>query len=51
MLSGDILSEVGPGGVFTGGFGLLDQNRFNEVTVMPWADAVALLPQPEEELI
>ena len=51
MLSGDILSEVGPGGLFTSGFGLLDASRFNEVEVIPWADAVALLPQPEEELI
>ena len=51
MLSGDMLSEVGQNGLFSHGFGLLDQNRFNEVTVMPWADALALLPQPQEELI
>jgi hypothetical protein len=51
MLSGDILSEVGPGGLFEKGFGYLNPPRFNEVTVIPWADALALLPQHEEELI
>lgn len=51
MLSGDILSEVGPGGLFEKGFGYLNPPRFNEVEVIPWADALALLPQPAEELI
>lgn len=51
MLSGDILSEVGPGGLFEKGFGYLNPPRFNEVEVIAWADALALLPQPVEELI
>lgn len=51
MLSGTILSEVGQGGLFEKGFGYLHPPRFNEVEVIPWADALALLPQPEEELI
>ena len=48
LLCGDILSEVGPGGIFANGFQYLDPARFNEILVISWQDAVALLPVPEE---
>jgi hypothetical protein len=41
----DILSEVGPRGIYAAGFARLDASRFNEIEVLPLADAVALLPQ------
>lgn len=47
LLGGDLLSEVAAGGLYVAGFAKLDASRFNEIAVMPWADAVALLPQPE----
>jgi hypothetical protein len=40
----DILSEVGPGGIYGAGFAHLDASRFDEIEVVPLADAVALLP-------
>lgn len=48
LLCGDLLSEVGPGGLYAQGFAKLDAGRFDEIEVVPWADAVALLPQPSE---
>lgn len=48
MLCADVLTEVGEGGLYRAGFGHLDQLLFPQVQVLPWADAVALLPQPEE---
>ena len=44
ILHGDLLSEVGPDGMFAGTFSYLDQSRFNEIEVLSWADAKALLP-------
>lgn len=44
LLCGDLLSEVGAGGLYAQGFAKLDAARFDEIEVMPWADAVALLP-------
>lgn len=44
FLNGDVLSEVGPGGIFSPGFSRLDASRFDEIEVMPIADAMALLP-------
>jgi hypothetical protein len=29
-------------------FTRLDASRFDEIALLPWADCVALLPQPEE---
>lgn len=44
FLNGDVLSEVGPGGIFSPAFSRLDASRFDEIEVMPIADAMALLP-------
>lgn len=49
LLCGDLLSEVGPGGLYAQGFAKLDAARFDEVAVVPWQDAVALIPAPPEE--
>jgi hypothetical protein len=46
LLCGDLLSEVGPGGLYAGGFSHLDPARFDEIEVLPWGEAVALLPAP-----
>jgi hypothetical protein len=46
MLCGDLLSEV-PNGLYGVGFQHLDASRFNEIAIVPWAEAVALLPQPD----
>lgn len=47
LLCGDLLSEVGARGLYASGFAKLNPTRFGEIVVLPWADAVALLPQPE----
>jgi hypothetical protein len=45
MLSADVLTEVGPGGLLEGMWAAADKNVLAQaVEVMPWADAVALLP-------
>jgi hypothetical protein len=44
MLTADILTECLPGGLVYGGFSKLDAERFDEIEVVPLADAVALLP-------
>ena len=45
MLCGDILTEVMPGGLLAGMWAAADQAvLLPNVTVMPWAEAVALLP-------
>jgi hypothetical protein len=45
MLSADVLTEVGPGGLLEGMWNAADKAVLAQaVTVMPWADAVALLP-------
>ena len=46
MLRGAILSEV-PNGLYGGNFARLDASRFDEIALVPWAEAVALLPQPD----
>lgn len=46
-LTADILTECLPGGLMYAGFSHLDATKFDEVDVMPIADALALLP-PEE---
>ena len=46
MLSGDILTEVGPGGLLEAMWNAADKAvLLPSVEVLPWADAVALLPQ------
>jgi hypothetical protein len=44
MLTADILTECLPGGLVYGGFSQLDAERFDEIAVLPIADALALLP-------
>jgi hypothetical protein len=45
MLCADVLTEVGPGGLLEGMWAAADKEVLAQaVTVMPWADAVALLP-------
>lgn len=46
LLCGDLLSEVGEGGLYAGGFSHLDPSRFDEIEVLPWDEALALLPEP-----
>lgn len=48
FLRGALLSEVGIGGLYAQGFAKLDAQRFDEIAVVPWADAVALLPADPE---
>ena len=44
MLTADILTECLPGGLVYGGFSQLDAARFDEIAVVPIAEALALLP-------
>ena len=44
MLTADILTECLPGGLVYGGFSQLDAARFDEIEVVPIAEALALLP-------
>lgn len=47
MLCADLLTEVSPGGLYAAGFARLNPARFGEIEVVPWADAVDMLP-PED---
>ena len=50
MLSADVLTEVGPGGLLEAMWAAADKNVLNTaVEVLPWADAVALLPPSPAE--
>lgn len=45
MLSADVLTEIEPGGLLHAMWAAADQQVLGQaVEVMPWADAVALLP-------
>ena len=45
MLSADVLTEIEPGGLLHAMWEAADKNVLNAaVEVLPWADAVALLP-------
>jgi hypothetical protein len=45
MLSADVLTEVGPGGLLHAMWSAADQSVLAQaVTVMPWGEAVAMLP-------
>lgn len=44
MLCGDMLTEVMPGGLLHAMWAAADQAVLQEVVVIPWADAVAMLP-------
>ena len=47
MLCADLLTEIHAGGLYAATFARLPQDAFDQVEVVPWADAVALLPAPE----
>jgi hypothetical protein len=49
MVAGDMLTEVGPGGLLAEGFLHLDATRFSEIEIVPMADAVALIQRPASE--
>jgi hypothetical protein len=48
MLCADLLTEVGPGGIYSGGFAHLPAELFPLVEVLPMSEVLPLLPQPEE---
>lgn len=50
MLCADLLTETGPGGLYAQGFAHLPAELFPQVAILPMADAIALIPQPEEEI-
>jgi len=50
MPCADLLTEVGPGGLYSSGFAHLPVELFSLVQVIPMSDAILLLPQTEEEL-
>jgi hypothetical protein len=50
MLCADLLTEVGPGGLYSGGFAHLPSELFAQVEVLPMSQVLPLLPQPEEEI-
>jgi hypothetical protein len=50
MLCADLLTEVAPGGLYSGGFAHLPAELFPSVKVLPMSQVLPLLPQPEEEI-
>jgi hypothetical protein len=50
MLCADLLTEIGPGGLYSGGFAHLPAELFPAVEVLPMSAVLPLLPQPEEEI-
>jgi hypothetical protein len=48
MLCADLLTEVGPGGLYYSGFAHLPAELFPAVEVLPMSAVLPLLPQPEE---
>lgn len=51
MLCADLLTEIQSGGLYADGFAMLPVELFEQVEVMDWGDAVALLPKSEMELV
>lgn len=49
LLCGDLLSEVGPGGLYAAGFSKLNPQALDHIHVIPWSEAVALLPVSAED--
>jgi hypothetical protein len=46
MLSADVLTEVMPGGLLEGMWAAADKEiLYSQVQVIPWSEAIALLPQ------
>ena len=51
MLSADVLTEIEPGGLLYAMWEAADKAVLNAaVEVLPWADAVALLPPPSGDI-
>jgi hypothetical protein len=50
MLCADLLTETGPGGLYAQGFAHLPAELFAQVQILPMADAIALIPQPDPEI-
>ena len=50
MLCADLLTEIAPGGLYSGGFAHLPAELFPAVEVLPVDQVLPLLPQPEEEI-
>lgn len=48
MCNADLLTECLPGGFLHAAFTRLDASRFGEIEVVPMAEVIALLPQPEQ---
>jgi hypothetical protein len=48
MLCADLLTEIQPGGLYSQGFGLLDNDLFAQVGVISMEEVSALLPVAEE---
>jgi hypothetical protein len=44
LLRADLLTEIHPGGLYHAGFAAIPTNLLPSVQVIPWADALALLP-------
>ena len=51
MLCADLLTETGPGGLYAQGFAHLPAELFPQVQLLPMADAIALIQQPDPEEI
>ncbi len=47
FLCGDLLMEIGPGGLYHKGFDKLPQEMFAQIPIKTMAEAVALIPEPE----
>ena len=50
MLCADLLTETGPGGLYAQGFAHLPDELFAQVQILPMAEAIALIPQPDPEI-
>ena len=50
MLCGDLLSEVGEGGLYAAGFSKFNAELFSQVEIVLYDDAIALLPEQVEDL-
>lgn len=50
MLCADLLTETGPGGLYAQGFAHLPAELFAQVQILPMAEAIALIPQPDPEI-
>ena len=51
LVSADILPELEPGGLFEEALPHFDLSALSGVEALPWADALALLPVPDVEIV